>query len=273
MIMSLILQQTPNNVRTLLARWIVTMRRYFETISQQRLPVSTRRALVRYTCWPPVRWVRFGSLRRIKPISRDWGSERGRPVDRYYIMSFLAMQAIDIRGYVLEIGNDTYTRKFGGDRVTKSDVLHVAESHPQVTIVGDLTRADHIPSDSFDCIILTQTLQAIYDVPAALRTVYRILKPGGVVLVTVPGISKISRYDMDRWGYYWSFTSRSAQRLFKEIFPEANVKVEAHGNVLAAIAFLQGLASEELRQRELDFFDPDYEMLITIRAVKPQISE
>jgi hypothetical protein len=119
-------------------------------------------------------------------------------------------------------------------------------------------------------VILTQTLQVIYDVPAALRTLHRILKPGGVALVTVAGISKISRYDMDRWGYYWSFTSRSARRLFEEVFTPANVTVEAHGNVLAAIAFLHGLATEELRQAELDSFDPDYEMLITVRAVKPQ---
>jgi SAM-dependent methyltransferase len=133
-----------------------------------------------------------------------------------------------------------------------------------------LTSADHIPSDTFDCVILTQTLQVIYDVPAALRTLYRILKPGGVALVTVAGISKISRYDMDRWGYYWSFTSRSVQRLFQDLFPPTHVRVEAHGNVLAAVAFLHGLATEELRQAELEAFDPDYEMLITVRAVKPQ---
>jgi hypothetical protein len=49
----------------------------------------------------------------------------------------------------------------------------------------------------------------------------------------------------------------------------SHVTVQAHGNVLAAMAFLHGLVSEELRQDELDYFDPDYEVLITIRAVKP----
>lgn len=232
------------------------------------LPLSTRRRIVRYTRWPPVGWVRFGSLRRLRPISPDWGMERGQPIDRFYIERFLTQHAADIQGRVLEIGDNSYTRAFGGERVTQSDVLHVAEDRPQVTIIGDLTNARHIPSDSFDCIILTQTIQAIYDVPAAIATAHRILKPGGVVLVTVPGISKISRYDMDRWGYYWSFTSASAHRLFAELFAPANVQVEAHGNVLAAIAFLHGLAAEELRQRELEAHDPDFEMLITIRAVK-----
>jgi SAM-dependent methyltransferase len=246
------------------------MKEQLRLIAQRILPVTARRKIVRYTRWPPVGLARFGSLRRLKPISQNWGSERGLPIDRYYIERFLTTHAQDIRGHVLEIGDNNYTRTFGGNRVTKSDVLHVAENRPQVTIIGDLTNADHIPSNTFDCIILTQTLQVIYDVPAALKTVYRILKPGGVVLVTVAGISKISRYDMDRWGYYWSFTTRSAQRLFEAVFPAANIRVEAHGNIVAAIAFLHGLATEELRQKELDYVDPDYELLITSRAVKPE---
>jgi SAM-dependent methyltransferase len=218
--------------------------------------------------WPPVGWVRFGSLRRLKPISRVWGSDRGLPVDRYYIERFLATHVQDIRGHVLEIKDDLYTTRFGGERVIRSDVLHPETGNPAATIIADLTHGDNIPSDTYDCIILTQTLHLIYDVRAALSTLHRILKPGGVLLTTVSGISKISREDMDRWGHNWSFTSRSARQLFEEYFPAENVHVEAHGNVLAAISFLHGLASEDLRRKELHFTDPDYEILIAIRAVK-----
>jgi SAM-dependent methyltransferase len=175
----------------------------------------------------------------------------------------------DIRGHVLEIADNTYTHRFGGDRVTASDVLHVEAGHPNATIVGDLTCADHISSGSFNCVILTQTLQFIHDVPAVLRTVKRILKPGGVVLATVPGISPISRYDMDRWGHFWAFTTRSAERLFEEVFPATDIRIETHGNVLAASAFLYGVASQELQQKELDYCDPDYEVIIAVRAAKP----
>jgi SAM-dependent methyltransferase len=192
--------------------------------------------------------VRFGDLRRLKPISRVFGFDRGLCIDRYYIENFLAKHAEDIRGHVLEIGDDTYTRRFGGDRVARSDVLHVQEGNPKATIVADLTCADSIPSDTFDCIIFTQTLQFIYDVRAAIRHLYRILKPGGVLLATFPGISQISRYDMDRWGDYWRFTTLSARRLFEEVFPPGNVTVRAYGNVLAAVAFLHGLSAEELRR-------------------------
>lgn len=222
-----------------------------------------------FSCWPPVGWVRFGSLWRLKPISRLFGFDRGLCIDRYYIEQFLSVHLSDIQGRTLEVGEDTYTREFGGDRVKGSDVLHVVEGNPKATIVADLACGDSIPSDTFDCVIFTQTLQHIYDVRAAIRTLHRILKPGGVSLVTVPGISQISRYDMDRWGDYWRFTTLSARRLFEEAFPVTSVTVKAYGNVFAAIAFLHGLVTEDLRQEELDYPDPDYEVLITVRAVKP----
>lgn len=224
----------------------------------------------RLTSWPPVGFVSFGSLRRLQPVSRSFGFDRGLCIDRCYISQFLAKHAMDIRGHVLEVGDDAYTREFGGDHVTESDVLHAVEGNPKATIVADLTCAEHIPSDTFDCIIFTQTLQFIYDVRSAVQTLHRILKPGGVLLATFPGISQLSRYDMDRWGEYWRFTTLSARRLFEEVFPPDGVSVEAYGNVLAAIAFLHGLAADELRQEELHYRDPDYEVLITVRAVKPK---
>lgn len=242
-------------------------------IARKKFSVETRRKLARLACWPPVGLVRFGSLGRCQPISAVWGTDRGDPVDRYYITRFLEAHRGDVRGQVLEIGWDYYTRTYGGEKVAGSDVLHVAENRPGVTIIGDLTNADQIPDERYDCIILTQTLQVIYDAPAALRTVYRILKPGGVALVTVSGlISKVSRYDMDRWGHHWGFSSSSAQRLFAAVFPEANLQIASHGNVKSAIAFLHGLAYQELRRKDLDYNDPDYQVLITIRAVKPEKS-
>jgi SAM-dependent methyltransferase len=237
---------------------------------RRALPLTTRRRLARLAVWPPVRLVWFGSLRRLRPISRVWGSDRGQPVDRYYVDRFLAANTRDIHGRVLEIKDDLYTTRFGGGRVTTSDILHPEQGNPAATLVADLTRGDDLPGDAFDCIIFTQTLHLIYDVRAALATLHRILKPGGVLLATVSGISKISREDMDRWGHNWSFTTKSARLLFEEFFPSENVQVEAHGNVLTAIAFLHGLASEELRRKELDHRDPDYQVLITVRAVKPE---
>jgi len=145
----------------------------------------------------------------------------------------------------------------------------VTSDNPAATVTGNLETAEGIPQERFDCVILTQTLPFIYEIRAAVANIYAALRPGGVLLATLSGISQISRYDMERWGDYWRFTSLSARRLFEEVFPPSNVTVEAHGNVLTSIAFLQGLASHELSRQELDFCDQDYEVSITLRAVKP----
>ena len=221
---------------------------------------------------PPVGMVNLGSFRRLEPLSTCFGYDRGTPIDRHYIENFLVTYREDIKGRTLEIGDASYTKRFGGDRVKQIDVLHVAEGNPHATIIGDLTNAEQIPSNTFDCFIFTQTLHLIYDMSQAMQTIYRILKPGGVVLATVPGISQIAE---DEWGecWYWSLTKLSATKLFAQVFPQENIEIASYGNVLAATAFLQGMAAEELKPEELAYSDCHYEMLITIRAVKPLDSE
>lgn len=217
----------------------------------------------------PWAWRLYGSLRRSEPIRRNFGHRSGQTVARYYIEGFLSKHERDIHGRVLEIGDRGYTLRFGGDRVTRSDVLHAVEGNPTATLVGDLSGPLAIPNGSFDAVILTQTLGHIYDVRSAVRTVFRILKPRGVVLASLSSIRQISRYDMDRWGDYWRFTSLSARRLFEEAFPAEAVTVQAHGNVLAAVGYLHGINAGEFHSSELIHHDPGYEVLITVRAEKP----
>jgi glycosyltransferase involved in cell wall biosynthesis/SAM-dependent methyltransferase len=213
--------------------------------------------------------VQFGTLRRLTPVSRMWGYDRGLPIDRYYIESFLARQSGDVRGRVLEIEDSTYTRRFGGSRVTRSDILHVTEGNPLATIVGDLTDAPQIPSNTFDCIILTQTLQLIYEIRAAIRTLHRILRPGGVILATFPGISQNNDRDWcDNW--HWGFTPLSGRRLFEEAFAPENVRIETAGNVLSAASFLYGISAGELTREELDYTERGYEVTIAVRAAKSE---
>jgi glycosyltransferase involved in cell wall biosynthesis len=217
---------------------------------------------------PTVGRVRFGDLRRVTPISPWFGFERGQPVDRYFIERFLARHASEIVGRVLEIGDDTYTRQFGGSRVTRSDVLHVHAGNPRATFVGDIADPMVLPTHAFDCIVLTQTLQLIYDVRAAVAQLHRALAPGGTVLVTAPGISQIDRGE---WGntWFWSFTPAAMERLFGEVFGRDAVLVKPYGNVFAATSFLQGLAVEELDTSDLDPVDRAYPVIVAVCARKP----
>jgi SAM-dependent methyltransferase len=207
-------------------------------------------------------------LGRTEPLSRSFGGDRGTPLDRYYIEGFLSRHAADIRGRVLEIGESLYTEKHGGDRVSEAVILDAPGSdNPNADIVADLASGRGVPSRRFDCLILTQTLHMIYDVRGVLKTVHRCLKPGGVCLATVPGISAIDAQDgPDKW--FWLMTQTAARLLFEERFRPEDVTVEVRGNVMAATAFLQGVALEEVERGKLDVEDALYPVITGIRAVK-----
>lgn len=211
--------------------------------------------------------VNTGDLNRLKPLSTEFGYDRGGPVDRYYIERFLQEQAADIKGRVLEIGDNEYSMRFGGSQITKSDILHIDDSNPQATIVGDLANAPQIPDNSFDCIVLTQTLHLIYECKDALATCHRILKAGGVLLLTVPGITPI---DHDSWKttWYWSFTELALRRMAEESFKTDKLQLQTFGNVYTATSFLYGLGLPEVDQRKLQHQDPHYPVTITLRAQK-----
>lgn len=228
---------------------------------------------------PPAspRWLRFrrwlrrqvfpawmGTLRRTTPVSSGWGFDRGRPVDRYYIDSFIESHREDIRGRVLEILNTEYADLYGA-RLERKDILDIDPANKAATLIADLSAADSIESDSFDCFILTQTLQLIYEIRSAIAHSHRILRPGGVLLVTVPCVSRLAG---EGYTDYWRFTPDSCRRLFGEVFGADQVTVHAYGSVLTATAFLQGMAAEELSKRELDARDERYPVLLAIRAVK-----
>jgi SAM-dependent methyltransferase len=247
-------------------------RRLARRFLRKRVRADIRRRFGRI--WPPRPIARRGTPHRLLPVSRRFGGDRGSPIDRYYIEDFLRRHSGSseytpgaIHGRVLEVGDDMYTRRFGLG-VDRVDILDASPESPRSTIVSDLTNGANLPSGAYDCVICIQTLLVIYDIKSAIRTIHRILRPGGTVLATVPGISQICRPDIDSWGDYWRFTTLSARRLFEEVFDPANVTVDSYGNVLTASALLYGLATEDLSRRELELHDPDFQVTIGIKAVK-----
>jgi SAM-dependent methyltransferase len=210
--------------------------------------------------------VHLGLLNRTTPVSKLFGLERGTPVDRFYIEKFLNDNSKYIRGVVLEIAEDTYSRRFNSDPASSFEVLSPIDDK-RATIVGDLSKPESLPENKIDCFICTQTLNFIYNVKDAVRGAHRILKPGGFILITVGGISQISKYDMDRWGDYWRFTTASMKKLLEPEFEILDLK--SNGNVLAATAFLQGMAVEDLPDSSLlKENDTQYQMVITCVAKK-----
>ncbi len=214
------------------------------------------------------RHVRFDDAQRNMPVSRLFGAERGQPIDRYFIEQFLRTNARHIRGRTLEVATSEYTRRFHTG-ATAFEVLHVEPGHADTTIVGDLTRWKSLPENRVDCFVCTQTFNFIFDLQAAITGAHRLLVPGGKLIATLAGLTQISRYDMDRWGDYWRFTSASVARLFGAHFPQ--VEIKTFGNVFAAKALLDGLAVEDLPSPALlDSVDADYQVVIGVVATKAQ---
>lgn len=247
------------------------MRHNFRQHVKRRLPHNLLRWLHRaglyrnYT--PPPGRIQPGDFDRVTPFSADFGFDRGGAIDRFYIEKFLEEHQDRVRGHVLEIGDNAYTIRYGGDRILRSDILHIDHTNARATYIGDITDVPNIPSGEFDCIIFTQTLHLIYDFKSALKTCYRILKPGGCLLLTVPGISHIDR---GQWRDYWlwSFTDKSVTRLMSDTFNGSAVKVQAYGNVYVAAAFLYGMGLPEFRRDFLFKHDPCYQVIISAAAIK-----
>ncbi len=205
--------------------------------------------------------------RRVSPLSRSWGYERGGPVDRVYIESFLHANASHIRGTVLEIQESSYTERFGKEAVTRSDVLDITDTNERATVLTDLRRAVNLPDNSYDCIILTQTLHVIDDMRAVALECRRLLKPGGVLLATMPAVSRVC-LEYGRDGDFWRVTPAGARRLFEPVFGAQAVAVETFGNALVGSAFLFGLGASELTAEEFASTDAYNPVLVGIRALK-----
>jgi hypothetical protein len=211
--------------------------------------------------------VNWYNLRSLEPISKVFGLDRGTPIDRVYIENFLENNKQYINGVVCEISTNLYSKKYSNN-VSKYEVMHYTNDNPQATIIGDLTDLSSLPEGNIDCFILTQTLNFIYDFKLAIKGVHRMLNKGGFALVTVAGISQISRHDMERWGDFYRFTDLSIKRAFEDIFGKGNIEVKSYGNILTSIAFLQGISAEELTKKEIFHQDNDYQVIITILARK-----
>ena len=212
--------------------------------------------------------VRMGRLRRLTPVAGNWGLERGRPVDRYFIERFVERHRDVIRGRVLEVQVPLYCARFGSG-VEHCEILDIDETNPAATLVADLQEIGSLPAGRFDCAIVTQTLQFVDDPVAAVRNLWQALAPGGTLLVTVPTVSKLeeSLAAVDRW----RLTPPGLEEVLRRACPNGAIEVEGYGNILVSTAFLYGLVTDDLRPAELDHYDPIFPTGVCGRATKPAL--
>jgi SAM-dependent methyltransferase len=205
----------------------------------------------------------WGNLRRTEPFSDQFGFDRGTPIDRFYLERFLDQERAAIRGQVLEIQVSGYAKTFGRD-LSRIDTLDIS---PQFSPTYHCDLADAgsvVPSDAYDCFLLPNTLQHLARIEEALVQALRIVKPGGVILASAAGLLRLTEADED----FWRLSAAGWRQMAARAWPGCAIDVRAHGNCLAAVAGLYGLAVEELTRDELEFEDERFPVLTTIKCVK-----
>jgi hypothetical protein len=110
------------------------------------------------------------------------------------------------------------------------------------TIVGDLTTQGVLSQSSFDCIVLTETLQFV---PRAIAALHGALRPGGVLLATMPGIRQLRRTRLASSCCWGAYACLGLATVCHE-FPNGELAIEPYGNIFAATAQLQGVALEKV---------------------------
>jgi hypothetical protein len=202
----------------------------------------------------------------VEPLSLQWSTDRGLPIERYYLAQFLEEWRSEIRGRCLEFQDGLYTRSYGGDHVSHVDILHHDGSNPQATIVADLSRPTDIPSESFDCIICTYVLQLVFELDVCVTELHRLLAPGGTLLVAVPNVAMSA---MPLYSDTWRFTPKGLEALLARTFGGDNVTVRAYGNSLTTAGSLRGLVASEFTAKELAYHDPRFAVITCAGARKP----
>lgn len=236
-------------------------------------PVSVRRylAAARFAALGRARAARASALsaalRSLSgPVSASYGFDRGTPVDRPYIEEFLALHSADVRGRVLEVKDDTYARRFGGDRVEAVEVVDIDADNDRATLVADLDEPGALRVDAYDCVLLTQTLQFL--APArSLPSLYAALRPGGTLLLTTGVLCRLETPDTDKW----RLPAAGLATLFADhLPPDAVVDVRARGNAVAAAAFALGLSVEDVGAAALVPDDWRFPVVTTARVQRPR---
>lgn len=117
------------------------------------------------------------------------------------------------RGRLIDLGcGDMPFRAFVQAQVTAYDSLDFFPRRADVTYVADLQDMGQVPSAAYDTAVCIEVLEHVPDPFRAVREIWRVLRPGGVLVVSVPHISRLHDEPHD----YYRYTRHGLRRLLEQ---------------------------------------------------------
>ena len=197
----------------------------------------------------------------LHPFSERWGLDRGGSIDRYYIDPFVRAAIAGKHGRFLEFGYPTYRRYVEPGNISQYDILDIDRENPEANIIADVESLSSASIGKFDVIICTQVLQYVQHPARAINVMHELLKPSGLLVLSVPFIAKDEGSICDRW----RFSCRSIKDLLESF---AAVQVSVGGNLFASICFLLGLGMDDIAIEDLEPVDLNHYNVVLATASK-----
>jgi glycosyltransferase involved in cell wall biosynthesis len=215
----------------------------------------------------PVRRDPWRGLRRLTPVERFVREKDNTPIDRHYVQEFLAGEEHAVSGRVVVVGHRSHGHTFGTPSVIGADLL-ARTGVEGMEIEVDAIRSGSVPPpDSADAIVIAQALHLVPDPESVVEALHRALKPGGTLLVTVPFVAKIDRFD---WGRtpHWSIAPGALRNLLCGPFSARSVEIRNYGSILTTIAFVRGASAQAMKAADLEANDPAFPVVVAAVARK-----
>jgi len=217
-----------------------------------------------------LRWFDLEESQTLKMEEESWHNNRCTPLDQYYIYKFLKDNSKYIKGRVLEIGTDLMAHQYGHENVVKSDLVNKSTNvNAKFGRDSLIDYTSDIPSDTYDCIIAAYIFQPTHNLSPLIKTLYRILKPRGVMLAMTKSIGALVTEHSDYTDQHRHLTCLSVRKMFEEHFPIKNIAITCFGNVVSVKSLLVQLVSKESSQGESDYSNNRHHIVIGVRVEKP----
>jgi SAM-dependent methyltransferase len=168
---------------------------------------------------------------------------------RYYVDSFYAAQAARFKktDLILDIGGEKKSRKGQFNINDYAEKVFYLNIDPE-TKPDFLSDAAEIPvkNNHFNVVVCSQLLEHVIDPIKVLKEIFRVLKPGGKLLLSTPFLYRIHPDPIDYARYtdfYWH--TNLSQIGFKKI------KVESHGYFFSVLANMFKTAAKESQKKQI----------------------